>query len=168
MTLDDIETPAHFPSSPYLHSNRSGRYASQETSLALPFLKRPTALDGSHAGDAGFDPLGFTKDVDLYTLQEAELRHARLAMLAVVGWPASEMVAPDFMLQEGGRAPSVLNGFFGQDFFNPLPLLATIAVFAGLGYFEYTTALRKIDDKELGKIHRLDMQDVWKYGVAGD
>ena len=101
-------------------------------------------------------------------MQEAELRHARLAMLAVVGWPLSELVAPDFMLQEGGRCPSVLNGFFGQDFFNPVPLLATIAIFAGLGVFEYNTALRKVDDKKLGKIHRQDMQDVWKYGVAGD
>lgn len=89
-------------------------------------------------------------------------------MLAVVGWPLSELVAPDFMLQDGGRAPSVLNGFFGQDFFNPLPLLATVTIFAGFGYLEYMTALRKVDDKELGKIHRMDMQDVWKFGVAGD
>ena len=57
-------------------------------------MKRPKALDGSHAGDFGFDPLGLTESNDLYTMQEAELRHARLAMLAVVGWPLSELVAP--------------------------------------------------------------------------
>ena len=55
----------------------SGRYDGEENSVALPFLKRPPLLDGSHAGDFGFDPLGFTENYDLYTMQEAELRHAR-------------------------------------------------------------------------------------------
>lgn len=94
-------------------------------------------------------------------MQEAELRHARLAMLAVVGWPVSELVAPDWMLQDG-CAPSVLNGF------NPLSFLATIAAFGTLGYFEFKTSLRRVDDKELGRIHKEDMENIWKYGVAGD
>jgi len=29
----------------------------QEKSQAIPFLKKPPALDGSMAGDIGFDPL---------------------------------------------------------------------------------------------------------------
>jgi len=67
------------------------------------------------------------------------------------------------MLQgDYGCAPSVLNGF------NPVSFLATAAVFAGFGYFEYRTALRKVDDKSLGLIHTEDMADVWSYGVAGD
>ena len=139
----------------------SGRYNEKENSIAIPFLKRPPALDGSHAGDYGFDPLGFTEQYDLYTMQESELRHARLAMLAVVGWPVSELVAPDWMLQYG-CAPSVLNGF------NPLSFLATLAAFGAFGYFEFKTALRRVDDKRLGMIHREDMADVWKWGVAGD
>ena len=69
-----------------------GRYNSLENSIAVPFLKRPTALDGTHAGDSGFDPLGFTEDNDLYTLMESEIRHGRIAMLAVIGWPLSELV----------------------------------------------------------------------------
>ena len=32
-----------------------------EYSAAVPFLKKPPALDGSMPGDRGFDPLGFTK-----------------------------------------------------------------------------------------------------------
>ena len=124
-------------------------------------MMRPPALDGSHAGDFGFDPLGFTEEFDLYTMQEAEIRHARLAMLAVVGWPLSELVAPSFMLQDG-RAPSVLNGF------NPISFVGFAAIFGALGYFEFKTALRRVDDKEFGKIHREDMADVWKWGVAGD
>mmetsp|Transcript_18439 Transcript_18439/g.32537 ORF Transcript_18439/g.32537 Transcript_18439/m.32537 type:complete len:295 (-) Transcript_18439:81-965(-) len=126
-------------------------------------MKRPTKLDGTHAGDFGFDPLGFTEDYDLYMMQEAELRHARLAMLAVVGWPLSELIAPKWMLQgEYGCAPSVLNGF------NPVSFLAVVGIFGALGFFEYKTALRKVDDTKLGKIHAEDMRDVWKWGVAGD
>lgn len=143
------------------HHNYSGRYNDKENSIAMPFMKRPPALDGTHAGDFGFDPLGFTEQYDLYTMQESELRHARLAMLAVVGWPASELLAPDWMLQDG-CAPSVLNGF------NPVSFLATVAAFAALGYFEFQTSLRRVDDKELGAIHREDMADVWKWGVPGD
>ena len=142
----------------YFHS---GRYNDRENSIAIPFIKRPPALDGSHAGDYGFDPLGFTEEYDLYTMQEAEIRHARLAMLAVVGWPLSELVAPDWMLQNG-CAPSVLNGF------NPVSFIATLAAFGALGFFEFKTSLRRVDDKELGVIHTQDMQDVWKWGVAGD
>ena len=87
----------------------SGRYDSIDYSITLPFLKKPSKLDGSHAGDYGFDPLGLSEQFDIYYMQECETRHARLAMLAVVGWPLSELVGPDFMLQDG-RAPSVLNG----------------------------------------------------------
>jgi Chlorophyll A-B binding protein len=51
-------------------------------SESLPFMLRPEALDGSMAGDVGFDPFGFakTKD-DLMYYREAEIKHARLAML---------------------------------------------------------------------------------------
>ena len=41
------------------------------------------------AGDEGFDPLGLSTindlGVDLYWMREAELKHCRIAMLAVVG-----------------------------------------------------------------------------------
>jgi len=94
-------------------------------------------------------------------MQEAEIRHARLAMLAVVGWPVSELVGPEWMLQNG-CAPSVLNGF------NPISFFATLAAFGAFGFFEYMTSLRRVDDKAYGAIHKEDMQDVWKWGVAGD
>lgn len=139
-----------------------GRYEEGCQSIALPFLKRPSKLDGSHAGDYGFDPLGLTEDYDLYTMQESELRHGRLAMLAVIGWPLSELIAPDWMLQTNGCAPSVLNGF------NPLTFLATAAFFGAAGYFEYKTALRRVDNTPIGQKHYEDMANIWKYGVAGD
>lgn len=105
--------------------------------------------------------MGFTEEYDLYYMQECELRHARLAMLAVIGWPLSELVGPDFMLQDG-RAPSVLNGF------NPISAGITLAVFAAFGFFEYSTALRRTVDTELGAKHAADMENVWNAGVAGD
>jgi hypothetical protein len=144
-----------------IHITKSGRYNDIEKSVALPFLNRPNKLDGSHAGDFGFDPLGFTESYDLYTMQESELRHARLAMLAVIGWPMSELLAPDWMLQNG-MAPSVLNGF------NPVSLIATALFFGAAGFVEFKTSLRRTHDTELGKVHREDMANVWKMGVAGD
>ena len=64
-----------------------------EKSAAIPFLKKPPALDGSMPGDVGFDPLGFSTTItelggDLNYVREAELMHGRQAMLAVVGFVA--------------------------------------------------------------------------------
>jgi hypothetical protein len=85
-----------------------------------------------------------------------------LAMLAVVGWPMSELLAPDWMLQDGGCAPSVLNGV------NPLSFLAIAAFLGASSFFEYKTALRPSLDTPMGKLHAKDMSAIWKYGVAGD
>ena len=99
-----IETP-----SPSLPTN----------SIALPFLKRPKNLDGTLAGDAGFDPIGFSNNAeDLYKYREAEVKHARLAMLAAAGWPISELADKGIagalhlnpLLDSADRVPSLLNG----------------------------------------------------------
>lgn len=142
---------------------QTGRYDDREMSIAVPFLKRPSKLDGTHAGDVGFDPLGLSESNDMYTMMESEIRHSRLAMLAVIGWPLSELYGPNFMLHGANHiAPSVLNGF------DPLSFIATAAIFGGFGFFEYKTALRRTDDKALGMKHQEDMANVWKYGVPGD
>ncbi|KAH8067496.1 chlorophyll A-B binding protein [Aureococcus anophagefferens] len=62
-------------------------------SEALPWLDAPTEpWYGEMAGDCGFDPLGLAASPALLTYyREAELKHARLAMLAAIGWPASEL-----------------------------------------------------------------------------
>ena len=59
-------------------------------SESVPFLKQPTNLDGSLPGDVGFDPLGFSEVFDVKVLREAELKHGRIAMLAVLGWLVQE------------------------------------------------------------------------------
>merc|ERR1719326_2357718 len=83
-----------------------------------PSLPRPARSLGR--GDAGFDPLGLATDAEsLIRYRDAELKHARLAMLAAVGWPLGELFQPDLAAQwhapslvfaQGGENPSVLNG----------------------------------------------------------
>ncbi|CAN0533344.1 unnamed protein product, partial [Ectocarpus sp. 12 AP-2014] len=60
-------------------------------SVALPFLPRPEALDGTMIGDVGFDPLGFAAEDNLDRYREAELKHGRLAMVALAGWPVATL-----------------------------------------------------------------------------
>jgi hypothetical protein len=96
----------------------------KKTSESLPFLNCPKVLQESDlAGNVGFDPLGLAKNKEqLWEYREAEIKHARLAMLAAIGWPVSEVMdrnIADFfnapaMLDEGDRVPTVLNGGLGK------------------------------------------------------
>lgn len=80
-----------------------------QRSAACPWLPRAINLDGTYPGDQGFDPFylssipknfaGFLQPpswepVDgiptLYWMRESEVKHGRIAMLAVVGWIATE------------------------------------------------------------------------------
>merc|ERR1712228_573992 len=85
--------------------------------------ERPAALTGALAGDAGFDPSGFAKtEDDLMNYREAEVKHARLAMLAAAGWPLSELFDKKIaaalgmhpLLDGGDRVPSLLHGGLGK------------------------------------------------------
>mmetsp|Transcript_116099 Transcript_116099/g.189104 ORF Transcript_116099/g.189104 Transcript_116099/m.189104 type:complete len:253 (-) Transcript_116099:2-760(-) len=55
-------------------------------SEALPFVECPEHLDGTYAGDVGFDPLMFGAMGNLKWMREAELKHGRICMLATLGW----------------------------------------------------------------------------------
>jgi hypothetical protein len=107
-------------------------------SKSLPFLARPALLDGSMAGDVGFDPVGFAKSEEaLMNYREAEIKHARLAMLAAAGWPLSELfdakiahlIGMTPLVDASDRAPSLLNGGLGK--VSPLYWIACL-VGAGL------------------------------------
>lgn len=96
-------------------------------STAVPFLERPKFLTGELAGDVGFDPLGFATNPELLIeYREAEIKHARLAMLAAAGWPVSELydkkiaayLGMEPVLDAADRVPSVLNG--GMDKISPV------------------------------------------------
>ena len=80
-------------------------------STALPFAEQPAKLDGSMAGDVGFDPLGLTElGIPLAWMREAEIKHGRVCMLGVVGW---------ILVDQGLRAPGAENApasFAAHDF----------------------------------------------------
>merc|ERR1719440_2319816 len=62
-----------------------------------------------------FDPLMLAETPDkLAWYREAEVKHARLAMLAAFGWPVSELTNFGNLLTGDGRAPSILNGGMGN------------------------------------------------------
>merc|ERR1719428_2060740 len=77
----------------------------------LPKIKTMRVGDGTLAGDMNFDPLGFSDSLEaLAWYREAEIKHGRLAMLAAVGWPVSELTNFGGLLNADGRAPAILNG----------------------------------------------------------
>lgn len=83
-------------------------------------LKKESPLvDSMLAGNKGFDPLNLASSPEkLRKYRDAELKHGRLAMLAALGWPVSELLHPLLSFVTGmpnqlalnGKAPSVLNG----------------------------------------------------------
>ncbi len=98
-------------------------------------MKSPAALTGKLAGDVGFDPFGFAKDeAELMNLRQAEVKHARLAMLAAAGWPLSEVLDKKIavslgltpMLDSSDRVPSLLNGGLGK--ISPIYWVAVLAL----------------------------------------
>lgn len=127
-----------------LYSGRSKDQVSTnaDMSASVPFLPRPKLLDGSLPGDRGFDPLNFINDDEstLKWMVDAETKHNRLAMLAAVGWPLSELyhklLATNFdlpsILNVQDKVPSVLNG--GLDATNPLFWVAAISAAAAIEF----------------------------------
>merc|ERR1719231_444104 len=81
----------------------------------LPLIKTMRVGDGTLAGDMNFDPLQIADTPEgLAWYREAEIKHARLAMLAAFGWPISEITNFGNLLTNDGRAPSLLNGGLGE------------------------------------------------------
>ena len=138
-----------------------GRVAQKRTEnwsdLALPFSGRPAILDRALAADSGFDPLSLADSkVQLYVYREAELKHARLAMLAAAGWPLAELwdtgIAKTFGLEpiieeNGGRAVSVLNGGMGK--ISPVYWVSVVAFAAAVeALSEYKKGQAKAADSQ--------------------
>jgi len=64
-----------------LYKDKSQVDVNTEMSASLPFLKRPEMLEGV-PGDRQFDPFNFSSDKNsLQWMRNAEVKHARLAML---------------------------------------------------------------------------------------
>ena len=125
----------------------------------------PDYLTGALAGDNGFDPMCMValakspldgpwsveervakmeqmSEEDALSavlwMREAEVKHARMAMLAVVGWPMAELINPWSLEETAGRAPSLFNGGLDQGLV--LPFVLAVAAFAA------TKEMEKVDD----------------------
>jgi len=110
--------------------------------------------DKQLAGDYGFDPLQLAdspKTLAFY--REAEIKHARLAMLAAAGWPVAEIINKDLSSAVGlpsllvdGRVPSILNGGLGA-----VNIAYWVAVLGAAVYVESTYL-----DKQLSVVKDVD------------
>jgi len=60
-------------------------------SKSVPFLPVSPALEGYVGEEEGFDPMGVSLAIDIRWLREAELKHARVAMLATLGWITTDL-----------------------------------------------------------------------------
>ena len=141
-----LEAAAAMESEPVVVASPSGA-AAMKMSASLPFLERPAMLDGSMPGDVGFDPVGFAKtSQELMNYREAEIKHARLAMLAAAGWPISELLDKKIangigltpVLDASDRAPSVLNGGLGK--ISPIYWVACLALAGAIDVYGITQA----------------------------
>merc|ERR550514_1538457 len=104
----------------------------------------PAYLNGELAGDYGYDPLGLGKDTEqVLKYREAELIHARWAMLAAAGFVIPEGLEANGADIVGGTwfetGAKMLNGgtlnYFAVPWGivnNPLPLFAIVAIEVGL------------------------------------
>lgn len=74
-------------------SQSQGITALNAKSKSLPFLECPEKLDGSMIGDVGFDPMCISDTLpDLTYARAAEIKHGRVAQLAVVGMLVQEKI----------------------------------------------------------------------------
>jgi len=122
----------------------------KKMSQSIPFSNCPPFLDGSIAGDVGFDPFGFAVSrLTVTNYREAEIKHARLAMLAAAGWPLSELFDKDIAnlvgmtskLDLNGRVPSVLNG--GMEKINPVYWGVCVGVAAVVDLYVINSSSKK-------------------------
>lgn len=84
------------------------------------------------AGDEGFDPLGLSNidnvGLDLYWFREAELKHARVAMLAILGGLAQEA---GFVVPGLPTTKNQVAAFWECVDSNPGPIFASV-IFLGM------------------------------------
>jgi hypothetical protein len=62
-----------------------------EKSPAMPFLPYPENVRGYIGDDIGFDPLGISEYFPMDYLREAEIKHGRVCMAAVVGFITTDL-----------------------------------------------------------------------------
>lgn len=143
-----------------------------QRSKSLPWLPRPAALDGSYVGDVGFDPFylssipknfaGFIQPPSwepmgdgietLYWMRESELKHCRVAMLAVVGWIATDGALGPVALRFPGEiysVDSIPNAYSAHDILVQQGSMGFLLLACGLIEFCTGAALVQVAKGEL-------------------
>jgi hypothetical protein len=87
-------------------------------SKSMPFLTAPKGLGGLVGAEAEFDPCGFAELYDVKWMREAEIKHGRVAMLAIIGYTYPEM-------------PWAQQAFGGDAYAHANPIKAALAVPSG-------------------------------------
>jgi light-harvesting complex I chlorophyll a/b binding protein 1 len=126
-------------------SQKASLSLNAEMSGSLPFLVKPDKLDGSMAGDVGFDPMGLSDiQSDLKYARWAELKHGRMCMLAISG-----MIWQEYLPHFPGEA------YTSTD---PLGAVAAVGfapnlqIFMTIGIIELTTFAKHYGEGEPGDI----------------
>lgn len=113
-------------------------------SQSLPFLEAPEKLDGSMIGDVGFDPLELSNiQTDLNYARTAELKHGRIAMLAVTGFFVQEYIhLPGADYQNSNPLEAI----------STVPTSANIQILLGCAVVELATLDKTYGDGEPGDL----------------
>uniref|UniRef100_A0A7S1TMR6 Light-harvesting complex protein n=1 Tax=Erythrolobus australicus TaxID=1077150 RepID=A0A7S1TMR6_9RHOD len=137
-------------------SRSSATVVRMAKSQAIPFLEKPDTLDGSLAGDAGFDPLRLSKYLNLKYLRAAELKHGRICMLATLGWVVQEIVRlPGPMFQEKHALQAIYK----------VPLASWVQIIAFISIIELVTFRSNYDDSSAPGDYGFDPLNLGKSGV---
>lgn len=129
------------------------RMEAKEMSASVPFLLKPKNLDGM-IGNAEFDPLGFAENFDPKWLREAELKHGRVSMLAVVGWLV-QMYGPHLPSPDGiYDKANPIDAFFAV---GPSPIAQIFLTIGALESINHNgklgmTDMHKDSDREVGRM----------------
>ena len=116
-----------------------------EMSKSIPFLVKPEKLDGSMAGDMGFDPMGLSDiQTDLKYARWAELKHGRIAMLAIVG-----MIVQESGIHLPGAQFTETNPFAAV---SKVGFAANIQILLAIGIVELANFSKYYGDGEPGDI----------------
>lgn len=135
------------------------RMVDGDRSVALPFDKRPAALDGTLPGDYGFDPAGFTNNLpkswliggesrSLKWYREAEIVHGRVAQLAIIG-----MLFPSWYHFAGNPEVGVPENAFAE--LNPYAALTTVP---SAGLWQIVTVIFGIELARIKRVIRGDKE----------
>lgn len=79
-------------------------------SESMPFMEERVNLAG-YIGNVGFDPFGFSDDIKMEFLREAEIKHGRVCMLAWLGWVSVDLGARLDSLPEGYESLNSLGAY---------------------------------------------------------